>query len=354
MKINILLIISVFAAQALFSQPVLNNDLNFAIGDTYKYDLYTGETDIDPGPGGANLVWDFSTITGGTYIEGTSAICVDPSTTPFADSAAVADADICIRNADNTNFSPYQYYDCSNTSQDLIAMGFRATGSNSFGAYTDRLTALEFPFSYGDSFDDTWELLIYHIDNSYYYLRDSSIMTVEADAYGTIKTPTGEFQNVLRVKRTTTDYSWYDPTGGGLGTNVPDPYIEIQYDWFAPNIKVPVMIVQETEQTPGSTSFIVRYLVEHSFTTGIEERVDHHLEIFPNPATDWITIKTDKMYNSLSIYSINGQQLDVTTSQTGQLHQQTFNFSKYAKGVYIIEVRFEDGSILKEKIIKTL
>ncbi|MCD4789253.1 MAG: hypothetical protein K8R37_04575, partial [Bacteroidales bacterium] len=108
MKKTTLLIISILALQALFSQPTLTSSLNFTIGDTYRYDLYTDVINIDPGAGGANLVWDFGTISGGTYLEGDGAICVDPSTTAFADSAAVANANICIRSEDNPDFGPYQ------------------------------------------------------------------------------------------------------------------------------------------------------------------------------------------------------------------------------------------------------
>ncbi|MCD4788403.1 MAG: T9SS type A sorting domain-containing protein, partial [Bacteroidales bacterium] len=74
--------------------------------------------------------------------------------------------------------------------------------------------------------------------------------------------------------------------------------------------------------------------------------------IFPNPTTDKVTIKTDEMINHVSIYSFNGQQLDVVTSQTSQPHQQTIDISKYPKGVYLIEVGFEDGSTVRERIIK--
>ena len=347
MKKTTLLFISLFALQALFSQPVLNSSINFTIGDTYRYDMYQDVINIDPGPGGANLIWDFSTISGGTYVEGESNICVDPSTTPFADSAAVANADVCFRNEDDPNVGPYQYYECNNTSQNLLAMGFLGTGNTSFSTYTDILTALEFPFTYGDNFDDTWELLGYHIDMGYYFMRDSSIVTVEADAYGTITTPAGEFQNVLRLKRTTLDYSW---TNFGTGWISLGSFTDIQYEWYAPGIKVPVMIILEMEWFPGS--FNVRYLAEHNFPTGIEDRVDYHLEIFPNPATDRVTIKTDEMFNSISIYSLNGQQLDIVTSQTGQLHQQTIDLSKYPKGVYFIEIGFEDGNVVTERIIK--
>lgn len=348
MKKFTLLIISILALQVLFSQPTLTSNLNFTIGDTYRYDMYTEVVDIDPGSGGANLTWNFETISGGTYLEGDGAICVEPSTTPFADSAAVDNANICIRDEDDPDFGPYQYYDCNNTSQNLIALGFLGAGNNSFSTYTDIQTALEFPFTYGDSFDDTWESMMFYIDLGYYFMRDSSIVTVEADAYGTITTPAGEFQNVLRVKRTTIDYSWTNY--GGAGWTPLGSFTDTQYEWYAQNIKVPVMIIQEMEWMPNS--FNVRYLVEHNFTLGFEDRADIHLEIFPNPTTDRVTIKSNEMINHVSICSLDGRQLDIAISQTGQVHQHTIDLSEYPKGVYLIEVRFEDGNIVKEKIIK--
>ncbi len=348
MKKYTLLIVSIIAALSVSSQPVLTNSLNFTIGDTYRYDGYQEVPDIEPGEGGANLTWDFSTISGGTYYEGIGAICVDPSTTAFADSAAVANANICIRNPETPPVGPHQYYNCNSTSQDLLAMGFLAEGNNSFTTYTNNATGLEFPFTYGDSFDDTWESLMYYIELGHYFMRDSSIVTVDADAYGTITTPAGEFQNVLRIKRTTLVYSWtnYDGTEW-LFTG---SFNDINYEWYAPNIKVPVMIIQELEWMPNFYS--VRYLVEHNFSTGIEDRADYKLEIFPNPTTERVTIKTDEKFNSVSIYSLNGQQINEVSSHENPSHQQIIDLSKYPKGVYLIEVGFEDGGIVTERIIK--
>jgi hypothetical protein len=152
MKKITLLFISVFALQALLSQPVLTNSLNFTIGDTFRSDAYVDVPDIDPGPGGANLVWDFSTIPGGTYVEGDGLICVDPSTTPFADSAAVANANICTRKIETPNEGYFHYFECNNSTQNIVAFGLLdGAGSGSFGNYTSELTSLEFPFTYGDS-----------------------------------------------------------------------------------------------------------------------------------------------------------------------------------------------------------
>ena len=345
MKKITLLFISIVAVLSVFSQPVLTSNINLTIGDTYQYNGYQEVTNIEPGDGGANLTWDFSNINGNFYT-GIGAICVDPSTTAFADSAAVANANICTSPIGGVG--PYQYYDNNNSSQNLIAMGFLAEGNNSFTTYTNNATGLEFPFTYGDSFDDTWESLMYYIELGHYFMRDSSIVTVEADAYGTVTTPTGEFHNVLRIKRTTLDYSWTNYSGDEWILN--GSFTDINFEWYAPNIKVPVMIIQEIEWMPNFYS--VRYLVEYDFTTGIEDQADYHLEIFPNPTTDRVNIKTDELIVHISIYTLNGQQMDVVNSQTGQSHQQIINFNKYPKGIYLIKVGFEDGSIVTERIVK--
>lgn len=349
MKKFTLLIVSIVATLSVFSQITLSGNINLSIGDTYRYDGYEEVTNIDPGIGGANIVWDFSTISGELFIEGSGAICVDPATTPFADSSAVNNADICIRNIDNPDVGPYQYHDNDNSSQNLLAMGFLMQTNNSFTTYTDICTSLEFPFAYGDSFNDTWELLGFHIDYGYYFMRDSAMSTIEADAYGTIITPLGEFQNALRIKTTTIDYSWYRYEAGGdwIPTG---PFTDIEYTWYVPNIKVPVMIITELE---GFTSYSVRYLVEHDFTTQIEDHhLSHQIEIFPNPAKDKVVIKTVNPINCSSVYSLSGQQLDVLNLESRQSYQQIIDFSKYSKGIYFIEVVLEDGSVLTKKIMK--
>ena len=348
MKKFTLLLISVFALQALLSQPTLTSSLNLTIGDTYRSDMYHEVTNIEPGPGGTNMVWDFANVTGPTYIEGYGGICVDPSTTPFADSAAVTNADICLRNEETPEESPYQYIESNNFSQELLAMGFLGGGSSNFTTYTNPQTIIEYPFTYGDSFDDTWELIMYSPDMGYYFYRDSAIVTVEADAYGTITTPTGVFQNALRIKTTTTDYSWTNYGGTGWIPN--GSFTDVSYQWYVPNIKIPVMSISEPEWLPG---YMVSYLVEHNFTVGIEDKEGNlSLDIFPNPTKDRVTIKTDEVVNRLSIYSMNGQQMEIVSSQTSQPFQQTIDLSKYPKGVYLIEVGFEDGNVVKERIIK--
>lgn len=345
MKKLTLLIICFLSVQLLLSQTVLTNNINFSIGDTYRYNGYEEVTNIEPGPGGANQNWDFSQVTGPLFIEGDGNICVEPSSSVFGDSAAVSDANICIRNIDE-EISPYQYYNCKNSSQELLAMGFVSGSNSSFGTYTDILTAHEFPFAYGDSFNDTWELLTYHIDFGYYMMRDSSTVLVEADAYGTVVTPTGTYQNALRIKRTTVMYSWFRWEEGGEW-NPSGPYTDIDYEWYAPDIKVPVMIITEFD---GFTDYSVRYMVEYNSTTGILAEDANTMEVFPNPTSDKLTIKTKTPIETLDLYSITGELL-FSNHHPSQL-QQAIEMSSYSKGVYFIKIKYEDDTYVTQRIIK--
>ena len=349
MKKLILPFCLIFIISHAFAQHTItsdNNNLNF--GDSYRYDGYVDATNTIPGSGGANLVWDFSNIIGETFIEGASAICVDPVNTPFADSTVLNNANLCTRIEDDPNNGPYQYYNNSASSQKLLAMGYLGA-INSFTTYTNEFTSFEYPFSYNDSYNDNWEYLIYNINDGYYFMRDSAYTIVEADAYGTISTPFGTFENVLRIKRTTLNYMWmrYDPGEEWVSY---EPSTEIDYSWFAPDIKVPIMIILILDGLPN---YNTRYLVEYNFNTGIVQQSESQLTIFPNPTTDFIKIKAKSPIQHIQLYNLYGQQINKIATPTNSLLQEVIlDLRKYKKGVYLLNLVYENGEKTSQKIIK--
>ncbi len=176
-------------------------------------------------------------------------------------------------------------------------------------------------------------------------MHDSSTVLVEADAYGIITTPTGTWQNTLRIKKTQHQYLWVRLNPGDtwffLGDN-----IGIEYRWMAP--KMPVMFVAGFE---GSDEYTVHYLVDYNFTTGVTENADNMINIFPNPATDWLTIESPEVFNNISLFLMNGRQMN-EFNLTNPVSRQTIGFSKYPKGVYLIEIGFDNGNVLTRKAIK--
>ena len=325
-----------------YTQPSLTNSMNFTIGDTYKIDQYLDATGIDPGQSGANVSWDFSQISG-TYTEGVNTICVDPSTTLFADSAGAFGSDICTRNADNPNLGAFSYYNCESGNEQYVAMGFLETGNSSFTRYLNPQTTLEYPFTYLGSFTDSWEIVSYHIDMGYEFMRDSAIVTVVADAWGTIETPYGTFTNALRVVRTTVDYFWYRYVPGGSWTFL-GAFNDVEYEWYVPDIKVPVFsIFQET-----GTPIIVKYLADHNFTTDISSNNETTFSIYPVPASDEINIVTDQVsgLNSYSVFTLSGKLID-----TGNIDNMKINVNSMSKGTYVLKICSSDKVISKKIII---
>jgi hypothetical protein len=345
-KITLPLIYAI-AVQFSFAQPVLTNSINLSIGDTYRYDGYEYVTNIDPGPSGENQIWDFANVTGGMVLTGDTQVCVDPSSTPYADSAAVINADICAVGVGSSG-TDYMFFVNNSTSQIVTALAnMPQDNDTSYSDIIDGITEFEFPFTYTDSYDYSYELQGFNVTQNYYFMHDSSTVSVEADAYGTVITPAGTWEDALRLKKTQHQYLWMRMSPGGdwlfLGDNV-----EIEYRWMAPGIKRPVMYVAVYE---GSDEYTVHYLVEYNFTSGTYENTENTITIFPNPVTDRLTIESPDVFNSIRLFSVNGRQMK-EFNLINPVNRQTLDFGNYPKGAYLIEVGFDNGSVFTRKIIK--
>lgn len=342
MKKFTLLFLVILSSQLLLAQVVLTPAFNYDIGDTYKYDGYEGVTNVEPGSAGANQTWDFGTIEGYGFYEGIGNICVPISGTPFADSAGANESNICVKNIGEEDSGPFQYFNQNSNVQELLAMGFVGNGNSTYTNYRDKLTAVEYPFAYGDDFNDSWIAWTFNNDWGFYFMVDTATATTEADAWGTITTPLGTYQNALRIKRTTIYTNYFRFIDGG-DWNASGPFTDIEYLWYVPDIKVPVMIISEME---GFDDYGMRFLEEYSFPVATEEFEETTFELSPNPASDILCIKSEKLISQSSIYSISGQLTEVATEQ------HKIDVRELPKGLYIINVKFKDGSLRSETFIK--
>ena len=71
---------------------------------------------------------------------------------------------------------------------------------------------------------------------------------------------------------------------------------------------------------------------QHECTEGIEE-IDHVLNLYPNPADDFITIK-GKNLDTVSIFNALGQKVDEFKADGNEL---SFSTAKYSNGIYFIK-----------------
>ncbi|GEM_PF-2754633 len=170
---------------------------------SYHVDVYNKE--IEPGPSGTDVTWDFSdydevAIT--TTVEDVEcpgeAIC---SEFPEANRVYAAQGPAA--------GIEYSFHQLTDDELNVIG-GMGADGLKTH--YDDPQTTYKFPMSYGSKFSD-----------SYSYTAGSEVLagkqTVEVDGFGTLKTVADTFPNTLRIKRAY-EINVTHPSGGHTSTVV--------------------------------------------------------------------------------------------------------------------------------------
>lgn len=73
------------------------------------------------------------------------------------------------------------------------------------------------------------------------------------------------------------------------------------------------------------------------------------LTVFPNPTTDYVNIETKGMIRHITIFDMTGRIVKQASPMTNNLTQ--LNLSELKNGVYLVEVKSENGNVVK-KVVK--
>ena len=97
---------------------------------------------------------------------------------------------------------------------------------------------------------------------------------------------------------------------------------------------------------------LVDFVVANCYSTGISDSFEKQkeLSIYPNPASDFITLNTENINNenrTLTIYNIVGE---LVRSETLSQNQQKINVEDLNNGIYMLEIKSEHG-YEKQKLI---
>jgi hypothetical protein len=288
------LLFSVFV----FSQPILNK-IDFP--STFSANALKASTQgYSNGYSGENVVWDYSSIN--LTSTNFSYNLVSIETAPHY--AFFPTANYCYKFNDNGLLS-YNFYKLNDNSFELLGY----SEDKLISAYTNSSTFLVFPYTYNSVIND-----------DYQSSPSSSIRNITRtyDGYGTLKTPFGNFENVIRQKE----------IGANGGTT---------YYWIATN---PYQIILS-----GNFDNPTIYFYQDSTNLNIPQNtLLDSFNIYPNPSSSEFTIETSaKGVINVQVFDMTGRLVEkADTNRVG---------SRLAAGIYNVIVT-QDTKTKTVRVIK--
>lgn len=91
--------------------------------------------------------------------------------------------------------------------------------------------------------------------------------------------------------------------------------------------------------------FVDNFKVQKKGTMAVTETTKSSLNIYPNPTSDKVSVKSDKAIKTLELYDTTGKLI---TSVSGK----ELDLKNNPKGVYILKANFSDNTTTSHKLIK--
>ena len=325
LKHTLLSIIAAATVSAAMAQPTLTAATNNPVAGDVFYGYWVDTNGLTMGPSGAGVTWDFTTV-----------VRNDSDTTTFFNCAATPycssfpGSNIAFRNG-----SDYTYGVTS-------AAGYTILGAYADGAamvYTNPMVYAKYPITMGATFSDTGAITIPVSGfNLYMTTRSTSV----ADAWGTLKLPTGTYTNTLRIH--TTNIRKDSAAIPGM------PFVQESqtetYSWYAPGFHYSLMVL--SYDTSGSGSLYLsdaQYFRKSATTTtvGDAQPVATTLSLFPNPAADRATLRFNAPETgivSIMVTDMSGREVYADENRkvaTGS-NEAPIDISSLPNGVYTVRL----------------
>ncbi|WP_165439440.1 T9SS type A sorting domain-containing protein [Chryseobacterium phocaeense] len=328
-KLNFLLSLAVGIMA--YAQPTVTRSgvdrINVPI--TFRSGDVTG-TSITAGSAGANITWDFSTYTAVNVVTATTNACPGQTNCFRFPTANRITKPIA---ADTYDFSIM-----TDTEAASIGSYFGPSLGDGTVTYTDPLINFKFPITYMQQFDDNYQFNSVSAASS---TSEAGTQSFNADGYGTVITPTGTYNNVLRVKRMRSATQ----TAPGMPAMT---YTNESYQWISQEAGTVLSFGINTITINGTTtvSKAISYLVPGALSTSETDKKKTDISLYPNPSSDMVNLKSDEEIKNITITSLDGKAV----VKTGNM--KNIDISKLPRGVYILKGELKNGNTVSKKIIK--
>lgn len=287
---------------------------------------------VDEGPAGENQFWDYSMVMADQSQSGSFAI---PSETPFGNNYPDADLVGVIPDPQGETFI---YYDFA--SDGIYTLGLEISGVGS-QPYSDPRKDLITPLTYLDTYSD---IAIFTNNSGPILVENESDFSVDVDAYGTIVTPGGTYENVLRLHSVEFTVSTIDV---GIGEPIENESQIEAYIWVIDGYPIPVFQTFEQSIMGIVVNEGSRYVTGTPLSTK-EYNTLSGVNLYPVPAVDFVNLDMgDNQIGeaTIRIFDIRGAVIKEFTQGMAQVTR--FDVSDLPSGFYSINIQTEEGMATK-------
>lgn len=338
-----------------FAQPVINNNNMPAIGNSHTIKVVQDNPAISQGPAGPDLTWSFEDL---TPTDEHTLHFITPSETPHATAFEAANYAMEYVPPIQIGTPKTQYHFFDNANDGLTELGrvYAASDSQTGNvlSFNDAVKWLNYEWTYQDQLQDSFESTYTSNETE---LKREGQTTVQADGYGSLNLPYGRFDNVLRLRITTT-YS--DQV---VGTSVTFNYTEESFVWISPKYAMPLLMLsnENVEGSPSSVLTVI-YLEDPTLAdqlVGVKETValTSNVQFTPNPTQDFIHIQYNLAIAAdvqINVYNELGQ-LVATTKQdqhSAGRFNNTIDAQAFPAGLYVVELRAGNERVVEKILVQ--
>lgn len=359
---NFFTISLIFFVTLVYAQPTITSSWAPQIGDVITGFVDGGiATNLTPGDAGANVVWDFSTVTGSGNLAPIDLVYFDPLESVYA--ITFPDANLALQPVvPNPDLSFASFMQLTN--DEYVSLG-NAT-SSTMTIYTDPLISMVFPFGYEDSYTDAYAGET--IAEGFQAFNNGTVTTT-MDAYGSITTPFSSYSDVIRIK---TEQTTRDSSIVAEGSYTISEITTINYVWVKDNLNgsiasyvvssgMSTTIIQDLDPIvspiPETISFSWS---EYEEPSSVKESGLTDIKIlssFPNPTTDQISLRIYGGYSkvvTIVLFDELGQQVYQTKKNlyAGE-NVMTLDLQSIPSGHYVMQLKDDvDNGFQSLQVVK--
>lgn len=287
---------------------------------------------ISEGNSGANQTWNLSSM----VATQSQQITIDAASNTTHGSSFPGATQAWISNSSSGEIS---YYNASSTA--LQFYGVDIPGYVTM-PYSDPEDQLRFPMTYNDSYTDSWNTSFY--SSGYTYYRKGTT-TVTADAYGTVITPDGTYNNTLRVHL----HQVYTDSTNISGSPYMLNYTADIYIWYKEGYK---SAIASTHTLTSSTGTQQGSIYASNPPVSTQEHIsNNNIEVYPNPASEFVKIDFSELSPDAEITLLNNAGQTVKTAVKKQQNSIELDISGLSQGLYFARITNGNSGIILRKIM---